>query len=110
MPRHGKEDSEPNFEELFPNLFGRSNEHSEEKSSKEVSDLEEQNDKKKSSQRWKFELVDPRTVPEYYYRLPPRKIIRNGEVYYEGLNPRKVHRPSRKHVTEEKRKRKVAEE
>ncbi|VDO12495.1 unnamed protein product [Rodentolepis nana] len=110
MPHHDKKESLPNFEELFPNLFGRSNENCEEESSKEVADLEEHSDKKKSGQLWKFELADPRTVPEYYCRLPPRKIIRNGVVFYEGLNPTKVCRPTRKPVREEEGKRKAAEE
>lgn len=115
MPIHNEKELESYFADLFPDLFGRSNERCEEESSGETSgveeiEVEEHDVKERPRRRWVFELVDPRTVPEYYSRPPPRKIIRDGEVYYEGLEPRMMYRPAGKHLTEEEGKRKPSEE
>ncbi|KAM3171829.1 hypothetical protein ACTXT7_015806 [Hymenolepis weldensis] len=115
MPVHNERDLESYFADLFPDLFGQSSEHCEEESSGEISgveeiEVEEHGVRERQRRRWVFELVDPRTVPEYYSRAPPRKIIRDGEVYYEGLEPRMMHRPTGKHLTEVEGRRKPSEE
>lgn len=59
------------------------------------SEIAKSSENEKPSQKWTWEVVDACSVPEFYVRPPIRKVIRNGRVYYEGLEPRTLRLPNR---------------